>query len=135
MSTEESSLQELAMREPWRTARGTPRNALDPTWIPGVGDECCDGRIIWEGKGPWWFCNKCGYIGSSPTPIHKPIQHPLDFFMASIFFYIRKGLESPTPVTKETALFQALYVTGVALRNAVVQRSRLGLYLEQLLAK
>ena len=134
MSTE-SPLQKLAEQEPWRTGRGTPRNALDPTWMPGVGDRQCEGTIVWEGNGPWWFCSRCGYIGSSPTPIHRPIQHPLDFFVSSIFFYIRKGLEPATRVPKETATLQALYVTGVALRNAAVQRSRLGMYLEQLLAK
>lgn len=117
--SEVPQLQRLSELEPWRLGIGLPRNALDPTWIPGRGDMLCDGQVDWEVGTRWWVCMTCGYVGSAFTQKHKPIQHPTTYFLHSLFFFFLKRREAVPNF--ETRICQALWVAGASLRYAAVQ--------------
>ncbi len=131
------SLQELAQLQPWRLGKGQPLNALDPTWTPSVLNNLCDGEIDWEGDTDWWVCTKCGYVGSSYYPKHRPIQTPVFFLIHSILFFLKKRAHDPPKVAPELVtgevLKQMLFIAGVALRYAATQRPEdLGKYVDRL---
>ena len=135
--SEPASLQELAQLEPWRLGKGQPRNALDPTWRPSVLNNLCNGEIDWEGDTDWWVCTKCGYVGSAYWTRHRPIQTPGFYLLHSVLFFFRKRAQrpihaTPTSVALEVAR-QMIFVAGVALRYAAVQRpGDLGKYIDRL---
>jgi hypothetical protein len=132
-----TSLQELAQLEPWRLGKGQPRNALDPTWEPGVLNNPCDGEIDWEGSTDWWVCTKCGYVGSAHYTRHRPIQTPGFYFLHSILFFLNKRTHDPPKVAPERVaeevIKQMLFVAGVALRYAAtLPAGDLGKYADRL---
>ena len=129
--SEVSQLQRLSEQEPWRLGIGLPRNALDPTWTPGIGDNLCDGEVEWEAGTRWWVCMKCGYVGSAYNTHHKSIQHPTTYFMHSLLFFFLKGRQ--VQAETNTRLCQALFVAGAALRYAAVQ-PQLGPFVDQRIA-
>ena len=124
-------LQRLSELEPWRLGIGLPRNALDPTWIPGRGDLPCDGEVEWEAGTAWWVCTKCGYVGSAVTQTHTPIQHPMSYFLHSLLFFMLK--RRPAAPALDTRVCQALFVAGASLRYAAVQ-GQLGPYVNERIA-
>jgi hypothetical protein len=129
--SEVPQLQSLSESEPWRLGIGLPRNALDPTWMPGPGDLLCDGQPDWEPGTRWWWCTKCGYVGNAFTQKHKPIQQPSVYFLASLFFFMLKRREAAPEY--QTRVCQALFVAGAALRYAAVQ-GQLGPFVDQRIA-
>ncbi len=129
--SEVPQLQRLSELEPWRLGIGLPRNALDPTWIPGPGDMPCDGEVCWEPGTRWWTCMKCGYVGHAFTQQHKPIQHPTTYFLHSLLFFFLKRRQA-APVF-QTRVCQALFVAGASLRYAAVQ-GQLGPYVNEHIA-
>lgn len=125
------TLPQLAEQEPWRLGKGLPRNALDPTWTPGPFDQLCDGEIDWEGETGWWVCKKCGYVGSAYYQQHKPILHPLTFFLQSLAFYVEK--QKSKARSADLLINVALCVAGTALRYAAtLPPAQLGEYIDRL---
>lgn len=114
-----SQLQQLAQREPWRQNHGQPKNALDPTW-EGVDRDFCGGAIEHEvtsaGATGWWHCSNCGYVGCGQHTAHRVVQHPLDYFVHSTLFYIRRRTLQGAPLKQ--ASMQGFFVAGAALRYA-----------------
>ena len=128
------SLPRLAEQEPWRLGKGLPRNALDPTWTPSPLDQLCDGEIDWEAETGWWVCKKCGYVGSAYYTAHKPILHPLTFFLQSLSFYVEK--QRARARNTDALINIALCVAGTALRYAAtLPPERLGEYIDGLAIK
>lgn len=107
-------LQELAIREPWRVGAGLPRNALDPTWVPSYLDDECPGNVDFDENG-WWICMHCGRIGQPGFIRHRPIQHPLAYFLHSAAIYSAVKADT-TP--SDQLLRETLFVMGAALRQA-----------------
>jgi len=127
-----TSLQELAQQEPWRRNFGSPRNALDPTWVPSVYDALCDADIEFEGSA-WWVCKRCGFVGAGPSLRHRPPHHPLPFFLHSVLLFMNKRAEKRDASSLRTVVHQMLYVAGVAIRYAAVQPpAQLGPYLDRM---
>lgn len=131
------SLQVLAQLQPWRRGKGQPRNALDPTWVPSVLDNPCEGEIEWEGDTSWWVCKRCGYVGSACFTHHKTVVSPGLYFLHSVLFFLKRRAERPPPVAPPQVLTevvrQMLFIAGAALRYAAVQRSEeLGEYVDRL---
>lgn len=126
-----SKIAEVVRNEPWRRGSGQPLGALDPTWniqrsIP------CDGVISYEAGSNWWHCTKCGYCGNHGYQgVHRPINSPLTYLIASINGYLLAREKEGIP--HETALEQMYHVAGVALRYAAATKSEdLGSYVQKL---
>lgn len=125
------NIEELLKAEPWRSGHGHPRNALSAGWV-GEERTQCDGEIEWEGSTTYWWCKKCGYVGSSTYTMHRRVQFPAEFLQNSILFFLQKRLDAG--MTLEQAMLQMNYVTAIALRNAAaLPPSELGRYVTQLL--
>lgn len=112
-------LQQVADAEPWRLGVGQPRNALDPTWVPGLRDNLCNGDIDWEGATGWWICQSCGYIGSCSYTGHRPVFNPLSVFLRGLSFFVSQRAVSTPP---NLLVQQMLFISGVALRYAAIQQ-------------
>jgi hypothetical protein len=107
------SVFELVQKEPWRTGQGQPRSILDPLWR---AEELCDGTIEWEGNTPWWWCTKCGFCGMHTFTEHRPIEEPTTFFLKGVADFMHRA--AARGLDPMTAIGQALYVAGMALRYA-----------------
>jgi hypothetical protein len=129
-----SDVEQLAKQEPWRRGQGQPQNALDPTWTIERSSQC-DGKIKYEGSSEWWSCTKCGYCGKHGyRQVHRPINHPQVYLMASVLGYIAKRAKEG--VDRGLAVRQMLHVAGVAIRYAASKKSEeLGDYVQQLIVR
>lgn len=124
------SVEELVQREPWRRGAGQPRNALDPTWSIAKSIPC-NGEIGFETGTKWWWCEQCGYCGTSSYHAHATVKNPMMFLAENIQGYLDK--RSQEGVSRESAIEQMLQVAGTALGYAASFRTdTLKDYLDQL---
>jgi hypothetical protein len=129
-----SDLQDLLKKEPWRSGQGQPDNPLSQGWDGEERPPCPAEDIEWEGKGPYWACRTCGYIGSASVQQHRRVQFPSEFLEKSIRLFLRE--RSKRGLSFETAVGQLLYIMAVAVRNAVeVLPDNLARYVAQFVSR
>jgi len=121
-------LEALALQEPWRQGVGVPTNALDPAWFPSVNDSLCLGEVDWEHGTRWWYCKKCGRIGSIYLIEHKPAQNPVTFLLEAVNFFAEMYKKD------SNSLGKMAFIAGTAIRYAAVQPD-LGDYASKLVTK
>jgi len=111
------TIKELVHEEPWRVGQGRPRNILDMSWDPNSW-VVCDGEVVWDKDGVWWYCPKCGHCSRWSQTLHYRAEHPQDSYNRNIQFFYKRRKEQG--VSDEVAKLQALHIAGLALKAAAM---------------